>query len=111
MCSKFLLSAWLTSYSLVLPALPKDPHVVSGKVSTHVVQPGHLEIQAGHQAIVHWSDFSIAQNEKVHFVQPSSTSAILNRVQSHTPSHLLGQLLANGKVYLINPQGVIIGKE
>ena len=39
---------------------------------------------------------------------PSSSSSSLNRVTGSTPSNIAGQLNSNGKVLLINPNGVVI---
>ncbi|MCB1071853.1 MAG: filamentous hemagglutinin N-terminal domain-containing protein [Chlamydiia bacterium] len=61
------------------------------------------------QAIINWYNFSIDSNEVVTFIQPDENSAVLNRVFSKEPSKLLGTLEANGKIYLINPNGIFIG--
>ena len=37
------------------------------------------------------------------------SSAVLNRVVGLDPSSLLGQLQSNGRVYLINPNGIVFG--
>jgi filamentous hemagglutinin family protein len=54
--------------------------------------------------------FSIGQGAGVTFNQPSSSSAILNRVTGSTTSTIGGQLQANGQVYLVNPNGIAITK-
>ena len=64
--------------------------------------------QGTDKAIVNWNGFSIGQNNSVEFVQPSSSSAILNRVTGKTTSTIAGSLTANGQVYLINPNGIAI---
>jgi filamentous hemagglutinin family protein len=66
-------------------------------------------ISAKDQTILHWDRFSIASSEEVRFVQPSSHAAVLNRVTGKGGSELLGRLSSNGKVFLINPRGVLIG--
>jgi filamentous hemagglutinin family protein len=43
------------------------------------------------------------------FVQPSGASAVLNRVTGGNPSAIHGTLSANGQVYLINPNGILVG--
>ncbi len=65
--------------------------------------------QDSQNLIVDWKGFSIAKGELTKFLQPGSDSAALNRVFSGNPSEIYGSLQSNGKVYLINPNGVFIG--
>lgn len=69
-----------------------------------------LTVTASNRAIVHWKEFSVGQGELLRFIQPSSTSAILNRVLEGNPSKLLGNLEANGQVFLVNPSGIVVGE-
>lgn len=90
-------------------ANPTGAQVVSGSVSINAA-PGVTTInQNSHRAIVNWQSFSIQPGETTRFNQPSSSAAILNRVVSGNPSQLLGNLSANGQVFLINPNGVLVG--
>src|SRR5688572_37998 len=43
------------------------------------------------------------------FIQQSATSSVLNRVVGADISQIHGQLLSNGRVFLINPAGILIG--
>ncbi|HHF5594370.1 TPA: filamentous hemagglutinin N-terminal domain-containing protein, partial [Haemophilus influenzae] len=61
-------------------------------------------------AIINWKQFNIDQNEMVQFLQESNNSAVFNRVTSDQISQLKGILDSNGQVFLINPNGVAIGK-
>src|SRR5581483_6414489 len=65
--------------------------------------------QTSNSAIINWQQFGIGGNEYVQFVQPSSSSVVLNRVTGGSPSQILGDLSANGRVFLINPNGVLFG--
>jgi filamentous hemagglutinin family protein len=56
-----------------------------------------------------WNTFNIGVNATVNFAQPSASSVALNRVTSGDPSQIMGQLNANGQVYLINPSGILFG--
>jgi len=56
---------------------------------------------------INWNTFSIGLGETVNFVQPGSQSIALNRVIGSEASNIYGTLTANGKVFLINPNGVL----
>ncbi|WP_330969435.1 two-partner secretion domain-containing protein, partial [Lysobacter sp. A3-1-A15] len=60
--------------------------------------------------VINWQSFSIGSGETVQFVQPGSTSVALNRVLGADPSVILGSLKSNGKVFLLNPNGILFGK-
>lgn len=64
--------------------------------------------QTQDRAIVNWHSFSIDAGHKVHFNQEAH-QAILNRVTGTGASELHGELTAGGTVWLINPNGVLIG--
>ena len=76
---------------------------ISSSGSTLTVQ------QLSNLAILNWHDFSINSGELTKFIQPSALSAALNRVTGGNPSAILGTLQANGRIYLINPNGVTVG--
>jgi len=94
------------------PGAMANPHgatVVHGDVSMSG-GAGHLQINQGSQrAIINWESFSIQPGETTRFVQPNANAIALNRVTSGIPSTIQGQLLANGGVILINPNGIVVG--
>jgi filamentous hemagglutinin family protein len=47
--------------------------------------------------------------ELTRFIQQSASSAVLNRITGQSPSQILGALQSNGKVFLINPNGIVFG--
>jgi filamentous hemagglutinin family protein len=61
-------------------------------------------------AIINWQQFSIGQNEVTRFIQQSAASSVLNRVVGANPSAILGTLSSNGRVFLVNPSGITIGR-
>lgn len=90
-------------------ALPQNPTVVSGGVNIGLPAGSSLTItQTTPRAIVNWQSFSIGQGNTATFHQPDSSSAILNRVTGNTTSSIAGQLNANGQVFLVNPNGIVI---
>src|SRR6266702_4931560 len=96
------------SYMSSLLANPTGAQVVSGTVSVNAPAAGQMNItQKTPKAIVNWNTFSIGANEGVTIAQPSAGAALLNRVMGNDPSVIAGRLQANGKVFLVNPAGVI----
>lgn len=61
------------------------------------------------KAIIDWRKFDINSSETTQFFQPNSSSVILNRVNASDPSQINGNLLANGHVIIVNPNGVFFG--
>ncbi|HTO69268.1 MAG TPA: filamentous hemagglutinin N-terminal domain-containing protein [Myxococcota bacterium] len=65
--------------------------------------------QTTNSAVLSWQKFNIAQGETTNFVQPGARSIALNRILDGQASQILGNLNANGRVYLINPNGILFG--
>ena len=66
-------------------------------------------IRVSNNAILNYRRFDVPDGYRVRFVQPNAASRVLNRVTSNDPSRIDGSIRANGKVYLVNPAGVIFG--
>ncbi|WP_188150645.1 filamentous hemagglutinin N-terminal domain-containing protein [Teredinibacter waterburyi] len=66
--------------------------------------------QATDRMAINWQSFDVAADERVQFIQPSSSSIALNNILSNHGSKIQGQIDANGQVILINPNGVIFGE-
>lgn len=92
-----------------LAAAPHEPLVMHGEADFQS-EANALHIRASDKAVIHWKNFSIDEHELVKFMQPSSKSVVLNRVMSGAPSEIMGRLEANGLVYLVNPNGIFVGK-
>jgi len=90
-------------------ALPTGGTVVHGDATIN--QSGtQLDInQSTQKGIINWQSFSIGADAHVRFNQPDASSITLNRVTGGDPSHILGQLTANGQVMLINQNGILFG--
>ena len=87
---------------------PVAPQVVSGSASFKVAGKT-LSITNSAGAVINWQGFSIAPDEVTRFLQSGAASSVLNRVTGGEASNILGRLLSNGRVFLINPNGVFIG--
>ena len=121
MFRKFRLMASATQGARLFPltlatlvhAAPQGGSVVSGQAtiqqSTSFGKTSTTVVQTSPKASVNWQSFNIASGESVRFVQPDASSVIVNRISDPQPSRLLGQLSANGQVWLINPAGIYFG--
>lgn len=93
----------------VLQANPKGGAVTNGTI-TITDTPGVLTInQTTPRGIIHWQDFSIGAGELTNFIHLDAKSATLNRVVGGIPSSIQGTLQANGQIYLVNPNGILVG--
>jgi filamentous hemagglutinin family protein len=91
-------------------AAPTNPQVVAGQ-ATFSQQGNVFSIANTPNTIINWQDFSIGQGEVTRFIQQGADSAVLNRILGQDPSRILGSLQSNGKVFLINPNGILFGKD
>ena len=92
-------------------ANPQGAQVMHGQVSFAYPDSHTLNITNSPNSVINWQQFSIQQNEVTRFIQESSSSTVLNRVTGQNPSDILGQLLSNGRVFVINPNGIVFGKD
>ena len=96
--------------ALSATALPTGASLAAGQAT--VAQTGNRMdiVQQTGKAILNWDTFNIGSGAAVTFRQPGADAVILNRVASNAPSQLLGSLSANGKVWLVNPAGIMVGQ-
>src|SRR5689334_22876679 len=99
---------------LALPGValagPTGGQVVSGHVTIGTPDAVTTVVnQSSHTGIVNWRGFSVASDESVLFNLPSASASILNRVVGGNPSEILGHVQSNGRVFLLNPNGVLFG--
>ncbi|MFZ4878352.1 beta strand repeat-containing protein, partial [Janthinobacterium sp. Mn2066] len=90
-------------------ANPALPQVVNGQ-ATFNQQGNVFSITNTPNTIINWQSFSIHAGEITRFIQENSNSAVLNRITGQDPSKILGTLESNGKVFLINPNGIVFGQ-
>jgi filamentous hemagglutinin family protein len=97
-------------------ANPTGGTVTSGSAS-FAPSGNTLTITNTANAIINWQSFSIGANEITRFIQSSGASAVLNRVTGFrdangalkVPQSLIeGVLSSNGRVFLLNPSGIVI---
>ena len=111
---RILISLVCASWPIIsyaeLPVPDANQFVLSGS-ATFVQDATTATInQATDRAILNWQSFNIGKENTVNFVQPSATSAALNRIHQVSPSQIFGNLNANGQVFLINNNGIVFGQ-
>ena len=103
-------AALMLGYGSLALAAPAGGTVVAGQASI-TGAPGSTVIKQGSQnAVINWANFNINKGESVQFVQPNSNAVALNRVLGSDGTTILGNLSANGKVFIVNPNGVLFGQ-
>lgn len=91
--------------------LPTGGQVVAGQGQIGTPSNNQMIIdQASNKLAINWQSFDIAAGNKVTFNQPGTDSIALNRVLGADGSKIMGQLDANGRVFIINPNGVLFGQ-
>ena len=99
--------AALVGTSSPASALPQGGEVAAGTADIAKSQAEMAIHQATENAVINWQSFNIAANERVNIFQPNAQAALLNRVLGGNPSEIFGTLSANGRVFLVNPAGVL----
>ena len=109
------LLASLAGLSGGVGAAPQGGQVVSGSgsisASGNAGQSTTTITQASDKLSINWQSFNVGTSETVNFVQPSASALAVNRILDTQGSQILGKINANGQVWLINPNGVLFGRD
>ncbi|EGL9320536.1 filamentous hemagglutinin N-terminal domain-containing protein [Salmonella enterica] len=98
--------------AMVLAAdLPTGGQIVGGQGSISTSGNQMTIHQQTHNMATNWHSFDVGKSSTVQFVQPDSSSVALNRVTGAGGSQIMGTLKANGQVFILNPNGVLFGKD
>lgn len=94
----------------IAQAMPQGGVIAGGSGSISASGSAMTIAQQTQNLFVNWDAFSIGKGEKVQFNGPQNF-AVLNRVVGHDESKIYGEINAanHGSVYLINPNGILIG--
>ena len=109
LCACVGISVMLIPAAYAAGPLPSGGHFVAGAGSIGGNANAVTITQAaGARTVIEWNSFSIGNGNKVKF--DNANGATLNRVTGGNQSVILGTLSASGSVYLINPQGILVGQ-
>ena len=108
----FLTMAICLALSQSVFAMPTGGKVVDGTVTGivngTVASGGTINVNSN--ALIDWTKFDIGKNETLNFTFNQDYLNVINHVTGSEMSQLLGALNAkNGNVYLINPNGILVG--
>ncbi len=101
-------AAILFVFTQTVQANPVGGSVVNGSAG-FATSGNTLTVTNTPGTIINWQGFSINSNEVTNFAQQSAASTVLNRVVGSDPSNILGTLQSNGRVFLVNPNGILFG--
>lgn len=87
---------------------PQNHQIITGNATVSQAENKMTINQTTPTTQIDWHSFDIGKNKEVQFIQPNANSVAYNRVTGGNASQIQGKLTANGKVYLANPNGVII---
>ena len=97
----------------LMPVAPHSQARSAGSVvggNAQINNPGTSNVivnQTTDHAIISWRTFGISAGETTAFNQNNSNSVVLNRVVGGMgPSEIFGKLDANGKVFMVNRDGI-----
>lgn len=107
-----ILSVLLPAFAFTggpVQANPQNGVVVRGNAVISAASANQLKIhQKSQMAVINWESFSIGAGETTRFYQPAKGTA-LNRVTGGDISKIYGQLKGNANVYVVNPNGIVVG--
>jgi filamentous hemagglutinin family protein len=103
-------------FALPLMASPALANPLSGVATTGSVSIANTSNktqidQKSEDVVIDWSSFNIGAGQTTTFVQPNAEAIAVNRIGGNSASQILGTLDANGRIVLINGNGMLFGKD
>ncbi|MBB5985447.1 YDG domain-containing protein [Sphingobium lignivorans] len=89
--------------------LPTGGQIVMGQAAIETHGQTTTVQQSSSKAIIDWNGFSVAKGATVDF-RNGKNGATLNRVKGNEASLINGLMKSEGSVYLINKNGIVVGK-
>ena len=100
-----------TTFPLSSLSAPQGGEITSGSGSIQTPNAQTTVVSQQSQTLsINWQSLNLSADELLRFEQPSSEAAALNYILDQQPSEILGRIEANGRVFLMNPNGIVFGE-
>ncbi len=111
-CRRVIAGVMLFTTAAVVQAAPSGGQVTHGSADISQTTAGtltHTDIDQNSQRVdIDWTGFDTIKDEQVNFLQPNELAVAINRISGNTTS-FDGILNANGRIFLINQNGITFG--
>ena len=101
-------------FAMEANTLPSGEKIIGGEAYFDRSEKNTLNIKQGSDRLfINWNKgFNIGEEASVNFYQPNEQSIVINRVtgKNGDPTQILGRLSANGRVIILDKNGIIFGK-
>lgn len=107
---------WCSTLFIALISMPCFAGPEGGAITSGTAQiqtpdsQTTVVIQETPTVSINWQSLNLSADELLRFEQPGSQSTALNHILDQHPSEILGQISSNGRVFLMNPNGIIFGE-
>jgi filamentous hemagglutinin family protein len=92
-------------------ANPAGGVVTSGSASIANPSSNATQVhQTSEGVVIDWSSFNVGKGQTTTFVQPNAQAIAVNRIGGKSATQIFGTLDANGRIVLINGNGILFGK-
>jgi len=88
--------------------LPTGGSIAAGSAAISATSTATTITQASQNAVINWQNFSVGAGNSVVFNLANAGGATLNRVTGTATTTIAGQIISNGSVYIVNPNGIAI---
>ena len=100
-----------TSFPLSSLSAPQGGEITAGAGSIQTPNTQTTVVSQQSQTLsINWQSLNLSAGEQLRFEQPNSQAAALNYILDQQPSEILGNIEANGRVFLMNPNGIVFGE-
>ena len=90
------------------PVLSPNTPVTGGQISSSGLNT--TVNQTTDTMVINWASYNLNRDERIQYIQPSANAISLNQILDHSASQINGRIDANGRVILVNSNGIFFGE-